>query len=337
MFNERFLCEDSQFFIMIISMKSTFIFALMMAAAGVLSAADIPSPVPACVETLLCDEVKPEDAALFDKFFGKEMLPVEKGWDADTLTEYSSSWGHNEARKRVLCERIVQFAADGSTLRRLSCVRFDGGDGSRVNFKECVQRAVVPFVFVSNLVDIVDFNDERIYFDIVTFNPRTRNIERTEQKSWSRRELSPAREPLTEQEKSLFAELFPADKLRRTPLQWDAERRVAYSAKGWGRGNRYELKGEIMALASDGSRCRIACKPLERRGHFKSEWRSSAYSPQMVVPFVFARAEGQYLIVSVARVHSQSGDYLGGRELYYDFRTLTPMMETEISLTAASE
>lgn len=322
---------------MIIPMKSTFVFALMLVAGGVLSAADIPSPAPACVETLLCDEVKPEDAALFDKFFGKEMLPVEKGWDADTLTEYSSSWGRNEAHKRVLREKIVQFAADGSTRRRLSCVRFDGGDGSRVNFKEREQRAVVPFVFVSNLTDIVDFNDERIYFDIVTFNPRTRCIEGTEQKSWSRRELCPVREPLTEQETALFAELFPADKLRRTPLQWDADRRVVYSAKGWGRGNRYELKGEIMTVAPDGSSCRIARKPLERRGHFKSEWRSSAYSPHMVVPFVFARAEGQYLIVSVERVHPQSGDYLGSRELYYDFRTLTPMMEKEISLQSTSE
>ena len=302
-------------------------FVLMLA--GAAGAADMPEPERACVETLLCDEVKPEDAALFERYFGREMQPVEQGWDSAALTEYSSSWGYNEARRRVLRESILQLAEDGSTLRRLSCVRFENSDGRRVNFKERVQRAVVPFVFVSNLVDIVDFNDERIYFDIVKFNPETRRIEGVEQKSWSRRELTPAKEALTEQEKALFAELFPAEKLRRTPLSWDAAQRVIYTAEGWGRGNRYELKGVVKTVAPDGSACRIALKPLERRGNFKSTWQSSAYSPKMVVPFVFAHSEGQFLVVTIEQFHPQSGDYLGNRMLYYDFHSLTPMLEEE--------
>ena len=305
-------------------------FVLMLA--GAAGAADMPASERACVETLLCDEVKPDDAALFERYFGREMLPVEKGWDSVALTEYSSSWGYNEARRRVLRESILQLAEDGSTLRRLSCVRFENSDGRRVNFKERVQRAVAPFVFVSNLVDIVDFNDERIYFDIVKFNPETRRIEGVEQKSWSRRELSLAKEPLTEQEHALFAELFPAGKLRRTPLSWDAARRVIYTARGWGRGNRYELKGVIKTVAPDGSACRIALKPLERRGNFKSTWQSSAYSLKMVVPFVFAQSSGQYLVVTIEQFHPQSADYLGNRMLYYDFRTLSPMMEEECTL-----
>ena len=310
------------------------IFPLLLLAPGTAVAAENSASERACVEILLCDDVKPEDAALFEKYFGRDMQPVEKGWDAETLTEYSSTRGKNEAGKHVLRESILQLAEDGSTLRRLSCVRFENADGRRVNYKQRVQRAVVPFVFVSNLVDIVDFNDERIYFDIVKFNPETRRIEGVEQKSWSRRELSLAKEPLTEQEHALFAELFPAGKLRRTPLSWDAARRVIYTARGWGRGNRYELKGVIKTVAPDGSACRIALKPLERRGNFKSTWQSSAYSPKMVVPFVFAQSSGQYLVVTIEQFHPQSGDYLGNRMLYYDFRTLSPMMEEECTLKA---
>lgn len=309
-----------------------FIFPLLLLASGTAVAAENPASERACVEVMLCGDVKPEDAALFEKYFGRDMQPVEKGWDAETLTEYSSTRGMNEAGKHVLRESILQLAEDGSTLRRLSCVRFENADGRRVNYKQRVQRAVVPFVFVSNLVDIVDFNDERIYFDIVKYNPETRRIDGVEQKSWSRRELTPEKEPLSVQEKELFAEFFPADKLRRTPLSWDSARRVVYSARGWGRGDRYELKGVVKTVTPDGAVCRIAHKPLERRGNFKSTWQSYAYSPKMVVPFVFAKSEGQYLVVTIEQFHPQSGDYLGNRMLYYDFRTLTPMMEEEYAL-----
>lgn len=303
----------------------------MILAVGVLSAADTPEVAPACVETPLCDAVKPEDAALFDKYFGREMAPVEKGWDSETLTEYSSSWGHNEARKPVLCERILQLSEDGCTLRCLSCVRFKGADGRRVNYRERVQHAVVPYVFMSNLVDIVDFNDERVYFDIVKFNRQKRLIDGIEQKSWSRRELKPSRGPLSDDEKELFAELFPSSQLRRTPVSWDATRRVIYSAQRWSRGNLYELKGTLKTVAPDGSSCRIAHKALERRGNFKSTWRPSAYSPHMVVPFVFVQL-GEYLEIHIESFHPQTGDYLGSRTLYYYFRTLEPAMMKETML-----
>lgn len=313
-------------------MIRTSVTALMILAAGVLSAAGTAEGSPACVETLLCDAVKPEEAALFDKYFGSAMAPVEKGWDSETLTEYSSSWGYNEARKPVLREHIMQLSEDGCTLRYLSCVRFRDSDGRRVNYKERVQHAVLPYVFMSNLVDIVDFNDERVYFDIVKFNSQTRQIEGIEQKSWSRRELKPSRDPLSDDEKALFDELFPTTKLRRTPVSWDAERRVIYSAQGWSRGNLYELKGILKTVAADGSSCRIAHKALERSGNFKATWRPSAYSPHMVVPFVFVQL-GEYLELHIEKFHPQTGDYLGSRTLYYYFRSLEPAMEKETLLS----
>ena len=64
-----------------------FIFPLLLLAPGTAVAAENPASERACVEVMLCDDVKPEDAALFEKYFGRDMQPVEKGWDAETLTE----------------------------------------------------------------------------------------------------------------------------------------------------------------------------------------------------------------------------------------------------------
>lgn len=313
-------------------MNRTYVTALMILAVGMHCAAGTPEVAPACVETLLCDSVKPEDAALFDKFFGSEMAPVEKVWDSETLTGYSSFWGRNEARKPVLRERIMQLSEDGCTLRCLSCVRFKESDGRRVNYKERVQWAVLPYVFMSNLVDIVDFNDERVYFDIVKFNSQTRRIEGIEQKSWSRRELKPSQGPLSEQEKALFDELFPTSQLRRTPVSWDATRRVIYSAQGWSRGNLYELKGTLKTVAADGSSCRIAHKALERRGHFKATWRPYARTLKTIQPYVFLELHhGHELVVTLEDMDPQSGEWRGTRTRVYDFDSLVKVRESTIT------
>ena len=87
----------------------------------------------ACKETLLCSEVTPEDAALFDRYFGTAAAPVAEGWDAEKLVQFSSSWQRNKAGKQVLCERLMILAEDGSTMRKLFCERFETNPAKRVN------------------------------------------------------------------------------------------------------------------------------------------------------------------------------------------------------------
>lgn len=171
----------------------------------------------ACKETLLCSEVLPGDAALFDRYFGTAAAPVAEGWDAENLVQFSSSWQRNKAGKQVLCERLMILAEDGSTLRKLFCERFETNPAKRVNYKELKYRAVVPFVFAYNLVGIVGFDDETLYLDCVQFNPQSRRIEGIESRHWTRRELYSMRGELTEEDKTLFGTCFPRHKWRRTP------------------------------------------------------------------------------------------------------------------------
>lgn len=277
----------------------------------------------AYTQTLLCSDISPEDAALFERYFGTAAAPVAEGWDSENLVLYSSSWGKNKAGKRILCEQLRILAVDGSTMRKLFCERFETNPSKRVNFRETKYCAIVPFVFASNLVGIVDDRDETLYVVWVRFNPQTRQIEGIEGKHWTRHELYTMRGDLTEEEKSLFDTYFPRHNLRRTPPTWDAERRVLYSARGKaGSRGAYALNGFIKRVAEDGSSCRIASKTLEHSGAWKSVGRPMAYDLPMVKPFVFVEDKASDIIFHIEQFHPQTGAYEGTRTKVYDFRSL---------------
>jgi len=303
--------------------------ALFLTTTAVVAA--VPPLESALVENMLCHDVSPEDAALFERYFGSEMKPVEKCWDAAALTEYSSFWRKNKAGKKVLCESIVQLAEDGSMRRRLWCERFENSDGKRVNYQERVQKAVAPFVFMSSLTKIVDFADETVYFEIVKYNPQTRSIEGVENKSWKRSELN-ATESLTDSDKGMFNEVFPSHKQRITPAAWDAEKRIVYSARGWSRSGLYELNGQLKWVAPNGSSCRIAHKALERRGKFKTKWQPYARTLKTIKPYLFLELHhGHELVVTLEDIDPQSGAWRGTRTRVYDFASLVMMRESTIT------
>lgn len=291
----------------------------------------------ACTETLLCADVAPGDAALFVRYFGSAAEPVAGGWDAEHLVQYSSSWGRNKAGKRVLSESLMILAEDGSSMRKLSCERFESNPARRVNFKEQKFCAIVPFVFAGNLVRIVDYQDETLYVDWVRFNPQTRQIEKIESKQWKRREFNATRSDLTEEEKALFDFYFPKHKRRRTPPTWDTERRVLYSAKGKaGSRGAYALNGTLKRVAEDGTSCRIATRTLEVSGAWKSIDRPAACQLPMVKPFVFVEACGFDIIFHIEQFNPQTGAYEGTRTKVYDFRSLKLVSDTWVPYPASS-
>ena len=57
---------------------------------------ELPAKECAHTETLLSNDIKPEDAALFARYFGTAAEPVAKSWDAENLVQYSSSWGETK-------------------------------------------------------------------------------------------------------------------------------------------------------------------------------------------------------------------------------------------------
>ena len=273
-------------------------------------------------ETLLCSNVAPEDAALFERYFGSTTEPVTDGWDKENLVQYQSSWGRNRAGRRLLTERITIYSEDGATMRKLFCERFKESPNRRVNYQVREYRAVVPFVFISNLVRIVDFNDETLYVKVYRVHPETRKHDNIENKQWTRRELYSMRGELTEQEKTLFATFFPKYKLRRTPPTWDAGRRVLYAARGrTGARGAYALNGYLKHIAADGSSCRLAVKTLETKGAWICLDRPSACELPMVVPFVFVELSNN-LRFHIEQFNLRTGAYEGYRIREYDFHSL---------------
>lgn len=283
----------------------------------------------AYTETLLCSDVAPEDAALFEHYFGASAEPVADGWDSENLVQYSSYWRRNKAGKRILSESLMILAEDGSTMRKLFCERFESNPSTRVNFKEQKYCAIVPFVFACNLVDIVDSLDETLYVDWVRFNPQSRRIEGIESRHWTTRDFNAIRSELTEEEKTLFNTCFPKNKLCCTPPTWDAERRVLYSARGkTGSRGAYALNGTIKRVAEDGTSCRIATRTLEHSGARKSIGRPSAYELPMVKPFVFVEKSSFNIIFHIEHFNPQTGAYEGTRTKIYDFKSLDLVSDT---------
>lgn len=275
-------------------------------------------------ERLLCSAVAPEDAALFEHYFGASAEPVADGWDSENLVQYSSSWRRNKAGKRILSESLMILAEDGSTMRKLFCERFESNPSTRVNFKEQKYCAIVPFVFACNLVRIVEYQDETLYVDRVRFNPQTRRIESIESKSWNRRELGYRRETLNEEEEELFRLSFPENRKNHPSLSWDAEHRVVYSAReSKGSGGAYALTGVIKRVAADGSSCRVATKTIEVSGEWEFIDRPCAQSFPMVQPFVFVElCDNKWLSFHIEQFNPETGEYEGTRTRTYDFRSL---------------
>lgn len=286
----------------------------------------------AYTETLLCSDVAPEDAALFEHYFGASAEPVADGWDSENLVQYSSSWRRNKAGKRILSESLMILAEDGSTMRKLFCERFESNPSTRVNFKEQKYCAIVPFVFACNLVRIVEYQDETLYVDRVRFNPQTRRIESIESKSWNRRELGYRRETLNEEEEELFRLSFPENRKNHPSLSWDAEHRVVYSAReSKGSGGAYALTGVIKRVAADGSSCRVATKTIEVSGEWEFIDRPCAQNLPMVQPFVFVElCDNKWLSFHIEQFNPETGEYEGTRTRTYDFRSLELMGDIEV-------
>ncbi|MBQ9835997.1 MAG: hypothetical protein IJO34_06740 [Akkermansia sp.] len=290
----------------------------------------------AYTETHLGTAVSPADAALFERYFGTEAEPVAEAWDAEKLVQYASSWGRNKAGKRVLRERLMLLAENGSTMRKIFCERFESAPDKRVNFTQQLYHAIVPFVFASHLVDIVDRDEETLSVDWVLYNPQTRQIERTEHKQWTRRELRGAQSDISDEEAEIFRHLFPSHKWRRTPPTWDAAKRVVYSARGrTGARGAYALNGYLKHIAPDGRSCRIAVKTLETKGAWICHDRPWAHELSMVKPFVFVELKDR-LRFYIEQFHPQTGAYSGTHTKEYDFRTLELLNDTRKPAASAN-
>lgn len=282
--------------------------------------------------TPLCSDVAPEDAALFEHYFGSATAPVAEGWDAEKLVQYSSYWRKNKAGKRILSESLMILAEDGSSMRRLFCERFESNPSKRVNFMELKYDAIVPFVFAHNLVGVVDYQDETLYVDWVRFNPQTRQIEHIESKHWTRSDFNSLVGDLTDNDKALFDTCFPEHKQRSTSLNWDAEHRVVYFAwESKGQGGAHALTGEIKQVAADGSSCRVATKTIEVSGEWELIDRPCAQNLPIVQPFVFVELrDNKWLSFHIEQFNPQTGEYEGTRTKTYDFRTLELMGDIEV-------
>ena len=292
----------------------------------------------AFTETMLCSDVAPEDAALFEHYFGTSAEAVAESWDSENLVSYGSSWCRNRAGRRMLVERIKVYSEDGTTMRELRCERFNESPEIRRNYLVREYQAVVPFVFINNLVQIVDYDEETLYVIMPQFNPETRRVEKHEYKQWTRRDFNSLVGDLTDNDKALFDTCFPEHKQRSTSLNWDAEHRVVYFAReSKGQGGAHALTGEIKQVAADGSSCRVATKTIEVSGEWELIDRPCAQNLPIVQPFVFVELrDNKWLSFHIEQFNPQTGEYEGTRTKTYDFRTLELMSDIEVPYPSLS-
>lgn len=114
------------------------------------------SPIFACRETELAGSAVAEVLPLFAHCFGKEMRQTHEQWNAELRALYFAFPSRGKGQTTVLNECIWLLSADGCTLRYLTCQKRE--DGTRHFYRERVQHAVTPYLFLKLESDAAYFS-----------------------------------------------------------------------------------------------------------------------------------------------------------------------------------
>ncbi len=167
-------------------MNTTLTLAVALLAAPLACAAGFDTPTAAA--TAQAD-------ALFAEIFGGEEKARPAFWVADHRALASSAFGQNEAGYPVYGEWLQIISEDGNTLTTYHRMRRVPGKrrgrsavdvpGGPFRMEAKVEKAIVPFVFVSCLRHIVDRKDERADFCIWEMDAANRELLRVRERRFN--------------------------------------------------------------------------------------------------------------------------------------------------------
>ncbi|MBR5894527.1 MAG: hypothetical protein IKZ13_03170 [Akkermansia sp.] len=282
---------------------------------GVMGAALPVAAEPACEDKVLGELIAPADAEKFEYYFGERLRPMREQWDAAAGVRYFAYTARGkEPGSKVLHEALWMLSEDGMVLRNLTCERNMQGDTRRRNFRERVQRAAAPYVFLS-----ADAESERIYFTYWQLEPGSRRLLDVQQKSYSYEKLKDnlLLSEIKPEHEQLLARYF-SDCSAEMPARWDAEHLIRYSARQIGSYGeaRYKLIARLEQVAADGSSFLFIEKELVAPAVSKIRW-DAAVSSKAVYPGVFAWVMGDCtLVVLYVPMEALGVDVQPGWQLY---------------------
>ncbi len=177
-------------------------------------------PTYACREFIVEPSAVAEVHAVFEQLFGNTMQQTREQWDAERRAYYFAFLLRATDGARVLHECVWLLSADGNRLRYLTCEKL--ADGTRRAFRERVQLAVRPYLFVK-------LEEDAAYFSLWNTTPDNRNMIRVEQIRMDYKTCTfPLTRRMTEDEKAMVARYArPITQ----PEQWDAENKVLYRSR----------------------------------------------------------------------------------------------------------
>jgi hypothetical protein len=249
----------------------------------------------ACVDRDWGNAIPAADASLFEQTFGDNQSPMREQWDATAGLRYFAFTSRGRTPgTRLLNEAIWQLSTDGMTLRYLICEKELGTGGIRRNFRERIQKAVAPYVFMNS-----DAESQRIYLTHWLVEPQSRQLLNVHQRSFSFDSLKENFEisELQPEHEQLITE-FAATRPEEQRAQWDATQRTLFISKVTGtRGEHgFKRRATLGQLSEDGMSLLLISKELEHAegNKFRLDY---VLKQQAVYPGVFATIDATDTLV----------------------------------------
>ena len=212
-------------------------------------------PVYACRATSVEASAVVEVQGVFEQLFGSSMQQTREQWNAELRAYFFAFSMRAGDGERVLHECVWLISEEGKTLRYITCEKLS--DGTRRAFRERVQQAVKPFLFVK-------MESDAAYFSHWNPVPDSRNMIRVEQ---VRVDFSTCTFPITRrmtpEEKSLMARYARTDTQAE---QWDAENKVLWQSKYHGYLSKPYTSVGLHVFSTDEKHCRFMSAKLNEKG-----------------------------------------------------------------------
>lgn len=259
-----------------------------------------PSDNYACrefaVEGASVDEVQ----GVFEQLFGNTMQQTREQWNAERRAYYFAFPLRATDGKRVLHECVWLLSEDGNKLRYLTCEKL--ADGTRRAFRERVQLAVRPYLFVK-------LEEDAAYFSLWNTTPDNRNMIRVEQIRMDYKTCTfPLTRRMTEDEKAMVARYArPITQ----PEQWDAENKVLYRSRYHDYMAVPYATAGVHLFSLDEQHCRFISAKMNEHGEilYGTVWESVLVTPGVYMTAVRPEKPGNpdNVLIEVYEKNPQTG------------------------------
>ena len=269
-----------------------------------------PSDNYACREFAVEGAAVDEVQGVFEQLFGSSMQQTREQWNAERRAYYFAFPLRATDGKPVLHECVWLLSEDGNKLRYLTCEKLE--DGTHRAFRERVQMAVRPYLFVK-------FEEDAAYFSLWNPVPDSRNMIRVEQ---VRVDFSACTFPITRrmtpEEKSLMARYARTDTQAE---QWDAENKVLWKSTYHSYLKNPYTSVSLHVFSADEKHCRFMSAKLNEKGEIAFGCVMEAVCVMPGIYVSVTQSEPSNLQIWLFEKNQQTGAPVPASTMYYHIPT----------------